>query len=618
MRIIQSAGAMGSALLLVLLSTGAALGQSQPAVVWQRYDVDLTVQTDGSLAVAETQAISFTGTVQHGQRVIPLDRTTGITAVAVAEQTAGREQIYTSGSNRPGTFATERVSDGLSIDWWFTPATNSTRTFVVRYVARDAVRQYSGGDQVQWKAVYADRDGPVQASSITVHLPADAPADATPTAFYLYSAQGGSGREAGNALRVDARTLRFTLDPLPSGTGAEVRVQFPHGLITASSPPWQADADRADWVQQSLAPILTFLTLLLTLAIVVGGGVGLFLLWYSRGREPAIGPSPPSLDQPPSDLPAPLAGTLVDGSADLQDAVATLVDLGELGVLTLNEQPGARPDVLVTLHRPADDPALRLYERVLLTALFDRGATEGQISLSAAQPRFAAAVPVLEERLHAAVAEEGLFVENPERVRRRYTGLGAGLVVVGVGLAILGGALLGWAVAVIWLPGLALALVGGGLLVLARAMPRRTPRGALEAARWRAFRAHLTDERRQGPLDPHLLPYAVAFGLDRTFLQRLEQAGTPPPGWYGSNGPVVFMPGGYYGGGGRSSRHEGLPGGPPTAASQAAGPQGWSDGLAGLLTAASEALAQGGGSGHWSGGGFGGGGGGGGGRGGFN
>jgi hypothetical protein len=614
MRIIQSAGALASALLLVLLSAGAALSQSQPAVVWQRYDVDLTVQTDGSLAVAETQAIAFNGTVQHGQRVIPLDRTTAITDVGVAEQTGGREQSYTSGSNRPGTFATERVSDGFSIDWWFTPATNTTRSFVVRYVAHDAVRQYSGGDQVQWKAVYADRAGPVQASTITVHLPADA----TQSALYLYTAQGGSAREVGTAVRVDARTLRFTLDALPSGTGAEVRAQFPHGLITASSPPWQADADRADWIQQSLAPILTFLTLLLTLAIAVGGGVGLFMLWYSRGREPAIGPTPPVMDQPPSDLPAPLAGTLIDGSADLQDAVASLVDLGEQGVLTLKELPGARPDVLVTLHRSADDPALRLYERVLLTALFDRGATSGEISLTAAQPRFAAAVPVLEERLHAAVAQEGLFVENPEQVRRRYTGLGAGLLVVGIGLAIVAGALLGWAVAVIWLPGLALALVGGGLMWLARAMPRRTPRGALEAARWRAFRAHLTDERRQGALDPHLLPYAVAFGLDRTFLQQLEQAGTPAPGWYGSRGPVVFMPGGYYGGGGRESRPAGVPGSPPFAVPQAPSPQGWSDALAGLLTAASEALAQGGGSGRWSGGGFGGGGGGGGGRGGFN
>jgi hypothetical protein len=253
-----------------------------------------------------------------------------------------------------------------------------------------------------------------------------------------------------------------------------------------------------------------------------------------------------------------------------------------------------------------------------LTALFDLKATSGQILLSAAQRRFAAAVPVLEERLHAAVADEGLFVDNPDQVRRRYTLIGASLAVAGVGFGILGAVVLGGAAPAIWLPGLALALVGAGLIWLARAMPRRTPRGALEAARWRAFRAHLADEHRHGQLDPHHLAYAVAFGLDRTFLQRLELAGTPPPGWYGSAGPGVYVPGGWYGGGRWESRPTGMPGSPPLAAPESSNPQGWSDALAGLLTAASEALAHGGGSGPWSGGGWGGGGGGGGGRGGFN
>jgi hypothetical protein len=176
---------------------------------------------------------------------------------------------------------------------------------------------------------------------------------------------------------------------------------------------------------------------------------------------------------------------------------------------------------------------------------------------------------------------------------------------------------------IVVLPGIALAIVGGALMVLARAMPRRTPRGALEAARWRAFRGYLADERRHGPNDPRYLAYAVAFGIDRSFLHQLEQAGTPPPNWYGpgyGTGPVVVVPGGWHGGawpgGDRHPRGsaDGSTFSPPGMPS----PQGWSDELAGLLNAASEALAHGGGSGGWSGGSWGGGGGGGGGSGGFN
>ena len=162
-------GVLAGALLLTQITVGAVVAQtSAPVVVWQRYDVDISVQSDGSLEIAQIQTISFRGTLQHGFRVVPLERTTGITSVTVAERVDGREQLYATGSNRPFTFTTSREPDGFGIDWWFTPATNATRTFILRYTAEDAIRQYSSGDQRQWKAIYADRAGPVQAGSVTV------------------------------------------------------------------------------------------------------------------------------------------------------------------------------------------------------------------------------------------------------------------------------------------------------------------------------------------------------------------------------------------------------------------------------------------------------------------
>ena len=69
--------------------------------------------------------------------------------------------------------------------------------------------------------------------------------------------------------------------------------------------PWQAAADQQDWLRQTVAPIANFLVLLLSVALVAGGGVGVVLVWYSRVREPkSIGPVPATLDQPPSDLAA--------------------------------------------------------------------------------------------------------------------------------------------------------------------------------------------------------------------------------------------------------------------------------------------------------------------------
>ncbi|HEX8968911.1 MAG TPA: DUF2207 domain-containing protein [Chloroflexota bacterium] len=622
-------------LLLSALPTWAQGSASAP-VSWQRFDVDLSIQPNGSVAVTETQSLRATRTIQEGYRVVPLDRTTGASDVSVAEVVDGRSVAYTPGRSRPNTFTTSVGSEGLSIDWWFSPtsATGASRTFVLRYVVSGAVRVYAAGDQLDWVAIYADnRAGLVDASTVTVHLPGDVDPSDLKSAWYRYpqGARYGALPEAGSGTQLDARTVQFTPGQLPSLVGAEVRVQFPHGLIQAAPPAWQVAADRADWLAQTVAPIGNFGALLLALAILAGGGAFMILLWYSSGRDPSIGSVPSEMPQPPSDLPAPLAGTLVDEQATEREAVATLVDLADRGLVQLKDEQnpqliGSGNDVRIILQAPLDDPRVRGYERVLLWALF--GATPSipaEVLLSNAKAQFQASIPQIDTRLYEAVTQEGLFARNPETTRRRWRAFGIVLLLAGLGLATAAALLVGYIIGLGWLPGLALLIVGGVLTWLAGDMPRRTQKGALEAAKWRAFKAYLARiVHAQAPstsLPAHYLAYAVAFGVDQAYVRHLEGVGTPPPRWYQPSGPggVVFLPGGWYGGPWTGGRHEPSPAGGGGVAAPPAppNPQGWSDALAALLNAASEAMAHGGGGGGWSGGGFGGGGGGGGGSGGF-
>jgi uncharacterized membrane protein YgcG len=463
------------------------------------------------------------------------------------------------------------------------------------------------------------------------------------SAWYRCPAAGivGALSPIAQGAQADVRTVQFTLAPLAPREGAEIRVQFPHGLLSATAPAWQAGADRADWLVQSVAPIGDFVALLLTLGILGAGGALLALVWVSSGRDPGIGSVPPRLQEPPSSLPAPLAGTLVDEVASERAAVATLVDLADRGVLHLNDEQnpqlvGSQSDVRLTLHAALDDQHLRGYERALLGALF--GLTPSvptEVLLSNVKQQFQSSIPLIATRLYDAVAQAGLFAHNPQITRRRWRAGGVALLVAGIALAGAAGVLLAGAMHLAWLPGIALGVLGGGLMWLAGSMPRRTQQGALEAAKWRAFEAYLTEASRStqpvAALPAHYLPYAVAFGVDQSFVRHLENVGSPPPRWLNqgrwSSGPggLVFLPGQWYGGpwvgpgphvGGPAQTRE-LPGAGGIAAPPAPNPQGWSDVLAALLNAASEAMAQGGGSGGWSGGGFGGGGGGGGGSGGF-
>jgi uncharacterized membrane protein YgcG len=361
--------------------------------------------------------------------------------------------------------------------------------------------------------------------------------------------------------------------------------------------------------------------------IVAAGGAFLVLRWTSGGRDPGVGRVPETLQTPPSDLPAPIAGTLVDEVASQREAVATLVDLAERGIVDLRDEQnpalvGSHTDVRITLNAALDDSRLRGYERLLLKGLFGpRPRLPAEVLLSGVKEQFRSSIVGIETQLYESVAQQGLFIRNPETTRRTWLAIGFTLIAVGGVQAIGGAALLAGIIGLIWLPGAALVIIGVATTLLAGAMPRRTQLGALEAAKWRAFSKHLKDSVNGGSGTPHraeYLPYAVAFGLDEDYVRHLESVGTPPPGWYRSGqwpGGIVFVPGGWYGGPARANGHaqQPQPAGGGTAAPAAPSPQGWSDALAGLLNAASQAMAHGGGSGGWSGGGFGGGGGGGGG-----
>jgi hypothetical protein len=97
-------------------------------------------------------------------------------------------------------------------------------------------------------------------------------------------------------------------------------------------------------------------------------------------------------------------------------------------------------------------------------------------------------------------------------------------------------------------------------------MPRKTPQGAEEAAKWQAFKRYLQTIEKHGDLEAvkdkfeEFLPYAVAFGLDRRLINKFAAIDAPAPSWWGP----VFLPGhGHAYGGGMAGQSMGKAGGPP-------------------------------------------------------
>lgn len=623
---------LGFLLALVIVLGGWAAAQAQEkSLYWQRYDVNIAVQQNSDILVEEIQQIVFTsGTFRFGFAAIPLDRLERITDLEVSEIINGVERPYTPGSSSEYGFVSSTSGGDLEITWYFPQTSNSAHTYLLRYRVVGGLRIYDGGDQLYWKAIPPDHNFPIREARVTVMPVATFAQDQLLVDSYGASAESNV-TERGQVV--------FEAQNIPADQELEVRVQFPHGVVQGAPPSWQAAVDR----KQQWGPVFSVIFGGLGLVLLVGGPLAVYLLWYTRGRDRPVGMVAEYITEPPGDLPAGVVGTLVDEKADMKDIIASIVDLARRGVMRMEEEKkqgflgiGSGRDFIFYLEDASK--ATRPYEKTLISHVFGSGQER---RLSDLRQKFYSAIPTLQKQLYEDVVEEGLFPRNPQTTRRTWSGLGcAGLVAAGM-IAFFLLALLGEYSAWAACPGAALAVAMAGLMIVGRHMPRKTPTGAEEAAKWLAFKRYLQTIEKHGDLETvkdkfeEFLPYAVAFGLERKLINQFAAVDAPAPSWWGP----VFLPGyGHAYGGGMAGQALGEAGGLPGTLAGEGGQTpslagmsegigtslaSMSAGLGAMLSSASTVMtstppsSSSSGGGGWSGGGFSGGGGGGGGSRGF-
>ncbi len=543
------------ALLLVPLLAGTTRAQSQ-SVVWQDYDVTLDVQQDGVIAVTERQVVEFSGgPFRTAFATIPTDRVDRLGNIDVAEEIDGQLVPYQSVSSSdfdrdtPNTWSAVQTASEVQIDWSFERTSNETRTFVLTYAVDGAIRDYpvDNNQQIWWNAIATDVTdvAPIENASATIILPQAVPIEQALVDQYEddsdLPANPGEGRDPADngEYTTDGQTWTYTATDLTSGEGLFVRLQVPP-ILDITAPSWQvADDERRQSEAEAADRRATYglIAIAASILIAVGGGIGLFALWYVRGRDPHVGLVADIITQPPSDLSAGAAGALVDEVAHQRDLVATLVDLQHREVLgvTKADDSGGMVDYRITLRQ---DPAgLHPIERGLVRILFGESPAVGnEVLLSHVKPRFDVNVERLQDDIYAELVQRGYFERSPGETRKAwgratkvawFIGL-FGLVITFV----LGGSVSGWLIAP-----LVVTLI---LLWVARAigpkMPQKTVAGAEAAAQWNAFKRYLASLDRYEKLDvetaqpifQRYLPYAVAFGLEKEFVDRFERAGVRP------------------------------------------------------------------------------------------
>ena len=284
---------------------------------------------------------------------------------------------------------------------------------------------------------------------------------------------------------------------------------------------------------------------------------------------------PEYLPEPPSNLRPAVVGTLVDEKADMRDIISTLVDLAQRGYINISENK-ARNHVFTLVKD--DKTGLRPYEVQFVQSFFGN---KTERKLSELRYKFANKLPKLRNMLYDELLHEGFVDRSPDKVRTRYVVMAAFIGFISV-IAFIGlvAALPAEAGYVGVCTGLALFITAIFVGVVGRYMPSKTAKGAEEKAKWDAFRNYLKnieqyeDMAQAGDLFEKYLPYATAFGLDRSWIRKFASAPhTPIPGWYVPYGY------GHYGGYGRPRPTGGSGGATPSLPSLDSAASGMAGGL---------------------------------------
>lgn len=572
--------------LSLLILAPAVLAQTK-TFHWVNWDIDMELQPDGSIDVTETQTLNFIGEpFTFGFRSIPVGRqgnNDGITNVSVRE---GDFAYTESFSNAPGTFEVVDEGGETRINWYFDPALGSN-TYTFNYTVNGAVRtgtlDEGSGDQLFWTVLPSDHPARVDSSRTTITLPEGiSPQKYTGTEDHLVAAYLNDVQTTDVVTTVseDERVITFdTQRAIMPGEKLDVRVQFPHGLLATPTPNWQASEQRDD--------ALGLGVLALSLLLLVVGPLGVVLLWYTRGRDPKLGIVVPDyITEPPDRLPPAMAGSLIDEKVDMQDIMATLVDLAHRGYVLMEEEKRS----YTFTRTDKQDTDLRGFERSFLNDIF-RG--ENSRSLNSLQYKFAGKIPGLRNQIIEELVKEGYLPRAPQSVRNGYTAVAVFVLLLGIASLFFLGIFLGSNAGLVCFPVFAIIATAIALFIAARHMPQKTVKGAESAAKWVAFRTYLknireyTDIEASGDIFEKYLAYAVAFGLERSFITTFSQSPmTTIPPWYMPYPPMHTPMGGGIGGpvimgGPRPSGSGGTGGGMPNLNDVSGGLTG---GLAGMST----------------------------------
>ncbi len=398
-----------------------------------------------------------------------------------------------------------------------------TKTYVINYTVGRAVNYFEDHDEFFWNVTGNEWTVPIQSASATVKLPGQ-------TEFKdLACYTGEYGSDLSNCTkqkRLD-KSAEFIAQALQESEGLTLVASFAKGVI--------AEPDFFQNFRYFAADNWYFF---LPLAV----WAALHYWWLTRGRDPKGRGTVVPFYEPPANLGPADLGTLWDEKADSKEVSATIINLAVKGYLKIKDLGDKNYEFR---RLQSDNSKLDSIEKQVIEALFDSTGQKDSVDLKSLKNKFYLKLHIITNDLYAQVAKNGYFAEDPQKVKKKFIGVGGALTVIAFVIIQISNQYFSFAILI---PFLLSALL---FVIYGRIMPQKTVKGAITQEEIKGFRwflsvteterlkFHNAPEKKPEQFEK-FLPYAMVLGVEKEWAKQFEGMMLSQPGWYEGQPGATF------------------------------------------------------------------------------
>ncbi len=482
------------------------------------FDSKININKDGTINVKETVTYDFGELEKHGIfRDIPMIKTNSdgkkfqleFSNFSVVDEnnSSYQYQILKENNNiRLKIGEADRLITGI-------------HSYIISYQVAGTLTYYSDHDELYWNVTGNEWIVPIANTTSQVVWSAEIKKEDIKTACYT----GISGSNVSDCSYLIDDRIQDNIKSnriLSTNEGLTIVVSFPKNIVAVLEP-----KEFIPFAETLLGKLITLLLGLLALIWYVGLPFFIIYKWFKTGRDPkgTIGVTTAWFDPPKTQdgkrfLTPGEVGALGDETVDMKDVSATIVDLARRGYLIIDERKKGDFYLVRRSLSEGGPDSLLTYEKTILTKFFG---TKKEIRIK--NEELSTEVAQIKNEMYEQIVEDKLFDKNPQTTRTGY------YIVAGIAL---------------FTGNFFLAIVA---FLFGRVMPRKTVFGVEAKNVAFSLKNFLTSQKRQLEFQAdkqmmfeRLLPFAVAFGVERIWAKRFESLNINQPSWYHSYSSTNF------------------------------------------------------------------------------